>query len=199
MATAQPPLTSPITFSLGALASVKKTSLNSASPLIILIGRTSTPGWSIGTSRKVMPRCFGCVGVGAGEDEDPVGQVAGRGPDLLTVDDPLVAVELGLAAEVAEIGTGIRLGVALAPEVFAGDDPGQEVLLLLLGAPLDDGVADHLDAEDVVGRAGRDTGLGELLGHDHALELGEARRRRTRSATRQRGAGCREGSRAIPC
>ena len=46
----------------GAFASVKNTSLNSESPLIILIGRTSTPGWSIGTSRKVMPtsRCRFC-------------------------------------------------------------------------------------------------------------------------------------------
>ncbi len=41
---------------------MKKTSLNSESPDIILIGRTSTPGWSIGQSRNVMPLCFGASG-----------------------------------------------------------------------------------------------------------------------------------------
>ena len=62
MATAQPPLTSPMTFSFGHRAPVKNTSLNSESPEIILIGRTSTPGWSIGHSRNVMPLCFGTSG-----------------------------------------------------------------------------------------------------------------------------------------
>ena len=36
------------------------------------------------------------VGVGAGEREDVVGEVAGRRPDLLPVEHPLVAVERGL-------------------------------------------------------------------------------------------------------
>ncbi len=60
---------------------------------------------------------FGDIGVGPAEREDHVGVPAGGGPDLLAVDDPLVAVELGLAAEPGEIATGIGLGVALAPEV----------------------------------------------------------------------------------
>ena len=152
MATAQPLLTRRRRSPSGSAASVKNTSLNSESPEIILIGRTSTPGWSIGTSRNVMPLCFGDVGVGAGEHEDPVGEVAGRRPDLLAVDHPLVAVEHGPAAEVAEVGAGVGLGVALAPEVLAAEDPREEVALLLLGAPLQQRVADHLDAEHVVGR-----------------------------------------------
>src|SRR6202020_511072 len=62
MATAHPPLTAPTTFSLGVRASVKKVSLNSDAPLSILMGRTSTPGCSIGTNRKEMPLCLGASG-----------------------------------------------------------------------------------------------------------------------------------------
>ena len=73
-------------------------------------------------------------------------------------------------AEVAEVGAGVGLGVALAPGVLAGEDARQVVLLLLVGAPLQQRVAEHLDAEHVVGAAGRHAGLGELLGDDHLLE-----------------------------
>ena len=114
------------------------------------MGRTSTPGLVHGHEQERDALVLGDVGVGAGEHEDPVGQVAGAGPDLLAVDDPLVAVELGPAPEVAEVGAGVGLGVALAPQVLAGEDAGQEVRLLLVGPPLQDRVADHLDAEDVV-------------------------------------------------
>ena len=66
-----------------------------------------------------MPRCLAASPIGAGQHEDPVGQMAGRGPDLLAVDRPLVAVERGSTTEVAEVGAGVRLGVALAPDVLA--------------------------------------------------------------------------------
>ena len=51
MATFQPLLTPPTTLSTGQRASVKKTSLNSAEPSGWTMGRTSTPGCFIGTSR----------------------------------------------------------------------------------------------------------------------------------------------------
>ena len=70
----------------------------------------------------------------------------------------------------AEVGAGVGLGVALAPEVLAREDAGQVVLLLLLGPPLQDRVADHLDAEHVVARAGGHAGPVELLDQDHLLE-----------------------------
>ena len=62
MATAHPLLTPPTTSSFGHVASVKKTSLNSDWPEIILIGRTSTPGWRMSTRRKLIPLCFGASG-----------------------------------------------------------------------------------------------------------------------------------------
>ena len=39
-----------------------------------------------------MPWCFGGVGVGAGEQDAPLGPLGRRGPHLLAGDDPLVAV-----------------------------------------------------------------------------------------------------------
>ena len=84
---------------------------------------------------------LGGVGVGAAEDEDVVGDEPLGGPDLLAVDDPLVAVEHGLGAERGEVGAGVGLGEALAPGDLAREDLGQEELLLLLGAPLQDGRA----------------------------------------------------------
>ena len=45
------------------------------------------------------------------------------------------------------------------------------VLLLLVGAPMQDRVADHLDAEGVVATTGRCSGLRELFGEDDLLEL----------------------------
>ncbi len=62
-ATAQPASTSPTTWSAGVVAPEKKTSLNSLSPDMAVMGRTSTPGWRMSTSRNVMPRCLGAVGL----------------------------------------------------------------------------------------------------------------------------------------
>ena len=55
MATRQPSPTAPTTIDASVRASSKKTSLNSAVPVSCTIGRTSTPGWSIGTSRYDNP------------------------------------------------------------------------------------------------------------------------------------------------
>ena len=62
MATFQPLFTPPMTLSVGQRTSAKKTSLNSAEPSICSMGRTSTPGCFIGTSRYEMPPCLGASG-----------------------------------------------------------------------------------------------------------------------------------------
>ncbi len=61
-ATVQPSLTPPTTCAPCVRASVKNTSQNSRSPLIVAIRRISTPGWSRGQSRKLMPWWRGAVG-----------------------------------------------------------------------------------------------------------------------------------------
>ncbi len=62
IATFQPAPGSPTTFSAAVRAPSKNTSLNSESPVICTIGRTSTPGWRMGTSRYESPLCFGASG-----------------------------------------------------------------------------------------------------------------------------------------
>ena len=57
------------------------------------------------------------LGVGAAEDEAPVGPLGVRGPDLLARDHPLVVLEDRLGLDVGEVGAGVGLGVALAPQL----------------------------------------------------------------------------------
>ena len=133
-----------------------------------------------------MPLCFGRVGVGAGEHEDVVGEVAGRRPDLLAVEHPLVAVELGPAAR----------GCRGRSRRWARSSPGTTCprrrgcaagsALLLLGAPLQERVAEHLDAEHVVAAAGRARRPWRTPRRGSPARAPTARRRRTRSASRRR-------------
>src|SRR5207244_7063974 len=78
------------------------------------------------------------VAVRAADHEAPVGPVRERSPDLLAGDHPFIAVELGARLHVGQVGTGIGLGVALAPQLVARGDPGQEPTLLLLVAEVED-------------------------------------------------------------
>ncbi len=70
-----------------------------------------------------------------------------RRPGLLTGDHPLVAVAHGARLNIGEIAPRVRLGVPLAPELFAADDAGEEALLLLLRAQERDRRADELLSE----------------------------------------------------
>ena len=113
------------------------------------------------------------IGIGAGEQEDPARLTRPRRPDLLTVDDPLVAVEHRTGGRRTEIGARVRFREPLAPAVLAREDARQEVPLLCFGAPSQERVASHLETERVAGDPRGHTGLGELLGEDHLLELGK--------------------------
>ena len=61
-ATAQPAFTSPSRAESGRTTLSKKTSLNSASPVIWRSGRTVTPGASRSATKYGRPRCFGRSG-----------------------------------------------------------------------------------------------------------------------------------------
>ena len=69
-------------------------------------------------------------------------------------DDPFVAVLDGAGLQRGEVGAGLGLGEALAPDLLGGQDRLQVALLLLIGAVGDDHRAAHRQAEHV-GRAGR--------------------------------------------
>ena len=87
--------------------------------------------------------------VGARQQEDVVGVLRLRGPDLLAVDHPLVAVEVGTCLQPGEVGTGIGFAEALAPRDLSGQDLREELLLLLLAPPLQDRRTDERVAEEV--------------------------------------------------
>src|ERR1019366_2644480 len=106
------------------------------------------------------------------EQEREVGVLGLRRPDLLPVDDPLVAVENGVRLQAREVRARVGFGESLAPRDLALQDAGDELLLLLLGAPLQDRGADQRVAEEV--RAHGRTGVGELLVKYDQLQEREA-------------------------
>ncbi len=114
---------------------------------------------------------LGGVGVGPGQQEDVVGSARLGGPHLLAVDDPLIAVQLGLRREAGQIGSRVGFAEPLAPGDRAVEDARDELLLLFLGPPLQKGGADQRVAEEVGPQ--RRPGPGELLVQHDLLEEGQ--------------------------
>src|SRR4051794_17522377 len=110
--------------------------------------------------------------VGAGEEHAVLGLVRVGGPDLLAGDLP-VAVGLDRAGlERGEVGSGLRLREALAPDLLTGEDRLEVALLLVLVAVSDDDGPAHHQAEDVRGK--RHALARELLVEDRLLNQGGA-------------------------
>ncbi|MNX94045.1 hypothetical protein D3C86_1262610 [compost metagenome] len=87
------------------------------------------------------------LGVGAHQAEHPVGKVRQGGPGLLAVDHVVIALAHRAGFQRRQIRAGPGFGVALAPPVLTGKNPGKEVCFLLGGAELDDHRGDHFQAE----------------------------------------------------
>jgi len=94
---------------------------------------------------EVLPR----RGVGAAQQDAPVGAVREARPDLLAVYDVVLAVGDGARLQRGEVGAGVRLRVALAPDLLGGEHGRNEAALLLLAAPLHERRADHHDTDRV--------------------------------------------------
>src|SRR6185312_14995061 len=77
---------------------------------------------------------LGHIGIGAGDQKAVVGIMRARGPDLLAVDDPVVALLLRAGTKPRHVRAAGRLGEQLAPDVFAGRELWQIVPLVLLAA-----------------------------------------------------------------
>ena len=96
--------------------------------------------------------------VGAHDEQAPPRDVGQRRPDLLAVDDPLVAVPDAARRQSGEVGPAAGLGEQLAPDLFAGEQGAEVAALLLLGPPLHDRRRAHAVADRVpvvrVGSAG---------------------------------------------
>ena len=124
----------------------------------------------------------------------PVGERAQRVPGLLPVDHEGVAVEDGRRRQRRQVGSGVGLREALAPDVVAAQHAGEQVALLLLGAVLHDRRRDVRQADDVHGP--RRSGAVHLLGIDDLLH----ERCAPPAVLRRPGDGCVAGAgeRAVP-
>src|SRR5438477_4715290 len=74
--------------------------------------------------------------IGAYETEAPIGVMRGRGPDLLAVDDIIIAVVLGGGLQRGEVRPRSRFRETLVPPIIDIGGARQKPLLLLLGAKL---------------------------------------------------------------
>src|ERR1700722_4058828 len=90
------------------------------------------------------------------------------GPDLLPIDDKVVAIEDRARLDGGEIGTRARLGHSLAPDFLARNNRFEVALFLLLGTPLHERGSAHDDAEDVDAEGHADAS--ELLLKDNLLD-----------------------------
>src|SRR5690606_15467686 len=106
--------------------------------------------------------------LGAAQHEAPVGPLRPRGPDLLALDDPLAALQARARLHVREVGAGVRLGVALAPDRLAARAAAQETLFLLLAAERGQGGREQPLAD--VAEPARPAGARVLLVPDHLLD-----------------------------
>ena len=97
------------------------------------------PGVFMSTRMNVMPLCLAALGSVRDEEEAPFRHVRHAGPDLLAVDDVVVAVEHGARLEIGEVAARVGLGEALAPDLLGGEDLGQVPLALGRRAMAHDG------------------------------------------------------------
>src|SRR5205807_9582712 len=99
------------------------------------------------------------LGIGAGADPVPLGEVSGSGPCLLSVEQPPLTVACGLELHRRRVGTGVGLAVADGELDLVAQDLGQELAPQLLGSMGEDCLADDADALADL----RSTAAGETL------------------------------------
>ncbi|MEZ5502268.1 MAG: hypothetical protein R3E50_06275 [Halioglobus sp.] len=105
--------------------------------------------------------------IGAHQQLAVVGVMAQGVPDLLAVDDEMVAVLNGTAAQGGQVRAGVRFGKALAPDIVPASHARQERAFLLLGTPGHDGRGDVGQPDGIEG--GRRIRAVHLLGEHHLL------------------------------
>ena len=167
IATVQPSLTSPSTFSCGTRTSSKKTSLNAAPPFICLSGLIVTPGACMSTMNAVMPLCFSASGsvrqMISPKSEYCAPEVHTFWP-LSTHSSPS---RTAVVDERRDVGAGARLAEQLAPDLLAAQQLGEVALLLRVGAARLKRRRDHAEPDDE--RRGRHAVPRFLLAEDDLL------------------------------
>ena len=129
LAIVQPPFSGPTRFSLGTFTSVKKVSQKGVVPLIKQ-DRPRLDARALHVDQQEADALVLLRRVGAHQAEAPVGEMRAARPDLLAVDQVVVALVLGLGLQAARSDAGARLGEALAPAQLALDDRRDVPLLL---------------------------------------------------------------------
>ena len=112
------------------------------------------------------------IGIGAGEKDAVVGIMRARGPDLLAVDDPVVAFSLRARAQARDIRAARGFGKQLAPDLFAGRERRQVFSFLIFT-----GIGHHGRAAHAVADNEHSAELAEgalLLLPNHALDRARA-------------------------
>ncbi len=130
----QPSFSSPTISSAGMRTPSRNTSLNIGGAVHLLDRPHGDAGCAHVDDEVRDPAVLLGRRIGAGEQDPVLGDVGERRPDLLAVHDVLVAVALGAGRQRREVAAGARLAEQLAPELGAGEDPGEVAVLLLLGA-----------------------------------------------------------------
>ncbi len=78
-------------------------------------------------------------GIGTGYEHAAICEMGERVPDLLPVDDPLVAIAYGPRREPGEVGARARLGEELAPDLLAREHRSQGSVAEIVAAVRDHG------------------------------------------------------------
>src|ERR1039457_4499302 len=89
---------------------------------------------------------FWRVVIGAHQQENVIGELRRRSPDLLPINDEVVTFFDRASLQRGEIGARARLGITLAPDLIARDDLRKIAFLLFLGAPVNQGGAEQAGA-----------------------------------------------------
>src|SRR3984893_17382344 len=95
--------------------------------------------------------------------------VRAGGPHLLPVDDPLIAAELGSRHRTGHVGAAAWFAEQLAPDILAGQNAQEELLLLQIGAVRENGRGGE-GANADLGDADRTDALELLLDHRYQAD-----------------------------
>jgi hypothetical protein len=95
--------------------------------------------------------------------------VRAGGPHLLPVDDPLIAAEHGSRYRTSDVRSAARFTEQLAPDILAGQNAQQELLLLQIGAVRENGRGSECADADL-GDTDRTDALELLLDHRHQAD-----------------------------
>ena len=107
---------------------------------------------------------FGRFPIRARKKKSVIGVMRARGPDFLTVDDPLGTIKVRSCDGPCEVGTASRLTKQLAPSVFAGEDSPKVLRFLSIVTVLEN----RRGRQETDARTGHRYGIysGKFLFHD---------------------------------